>query len=88
MSKPRVRSLREMEQEGGFTGSFDLIIPLTKESLEEVCKYSAYSSVMIEEWIVDETIQDENDIDKTLSSYRVIRDSIFDKIIKRFQEYF
>ena len=58
LSKHRVRSLREMEDEGGFTGSFDLIIPLTKESSEEVSKYSTYSSVMIEDWIVDEPIKD------------------------------
>ena len=88
LSKHRVRSLREMEKEGGFIGSFDLIIPLTKESSEEVYKYSAYSSVMIEDWTVDEPIQYENDIGQTLSSYRVIRDIIFDKIIERFQEHF
>ena len=87
LSKHRVRSLREMEKEGGFIGSFDLIIPLTKESSEEVYKYSAYSSVMIEDWTVDEPIQYENDIGQTLSSYRVIRDIIFDKIIERFQEH-
>ena len=66
----------------------ELIIPLTKESSEEVYKYSAYSSVMIEDWTVDEPIQYENDIGQTLSSYRVIRDIIFDKIIERFQEHF
>ena len=88
LSKHRVRSLREMEKEGGFIGSFDLIIPLTKESSEEVYKYSAYSSVMIEDWTVDEPIQYENDIGQTLSSYRKIRDIIFDKIIERFQEHF
>ena len=87
LNKHRVRSLREMEQNGGFTGSFDLIIPLTKESSEEVYKYSAYSSVIIEDWTVDEPIQYENDIGQTLSSYRVIRDIIFDKIIERFQEH-
>ena len=87
LSKHRVRSLREMEKEGGFIGSFDLIIPLTKESSEEVYKYSAYSSVMIEDWTVDEPIQYENDIGQTLSSYRLIRDIIFDKIIERFQEH-
>ena len=85
LSKHRVRSLREMEKEGGFIGSFDLIIPLTKESSEEAYKYSTYSSVMIEDWIVDEPMKDENDINKTLCSYRITRDIIFDKINKRFQ---
>ena len=87
LSKHRVRSLREMETEGGFIGSFDLIIPLTKESAEEAYKYSTYSSVMIEDWIVDEPMKDENDFNKTLCSYRITRDIIFDKIKERFQDY-
>ena len=87
LSKHRVRSLREMEKEGGFIGSFDLIIPLTKESSEEAYKYSTFSSVTIEEWIVDEPMKDENDINKTLCSYRITRDIIFDKIKQRFQDY-
>ena len=88
LSKHRVRSLREMEKEGGFIGSFDLIIPLTKGSLEETYKYSRYSSVMIEDWIVDEPEKNENDINRTLCSYRTTRDIIFEKIKKRFQSYF
>jgi protein-tyrosine-phosphatase len=88
LSKHRVRSLREMEREGGFIGSFDLIIPLTKESSEEVYKYSTYSSVMIEDWIVDEPIKDENDINQTLYSYRMTRDIIVEKVKERFQDYF
>ena len=83
----RVRSLREMEREGGFIGSFDLVIPLTKESSEEAYKYSTYSSVKIEDWIVDEPIKIENDINQTLFSYRKTRDIIFDKINNRFQDY-
>ena len=88
LSKHRVRSLREMEKEGGFIGSFDLIIPLTKESSEEAHKYSTYSSVVIEDWLVDEPEKDENDINQTLCSYRKTRDIILDKINKRFQGYF
>ena len=87
LSKHRVRSLREMEKEGGFIGSFDLIIPLTKESSEEAYKYSTYSSVMIEDWIVDEPMKDENDFNKTLCSYRLTRDIIFNKIKERFRDY-
>ena len=87
LSKHRVRSLRQMEKEGGFIGSFDLIISLTKESSKEVYRYSTYSSVIIEDWIVDEPIKDENDINQTLSSYRTIRDIIFDKINERFEDY-
>ena len=88
LNKHRVRSLKEMEKEGGFIGSFDLIIPLTKEALEEAFKYSTYSSVMIEQWAVDEPIKVENDINQTLFSYRMTRDIIFDKVKKRFQDYF
>ena len=88
LSKHRVRSLREMEKEGGFIGSFDLIIPFTKESSQEACKYSSYSSVLIEDWFVDEPLKNENDINQTLYSYRMTRDIIFDKIKKRFQCYF
>ena len=85
LSKHRVRSLKEMEERGGFIGSFDLIIPLTKEASEEAYKYSTYSSVMIEDWSVDEPIKYENDINQTLGSYRITRDIIFDKIKERFK---
>ena len=88
LSKHRVRSLSEMEKDGGFIGTFDLIIPLTKESSEEAYRYSTYSSVIIEDWIVDEPIKNENDINQTLCSYRNTRDIIFNKIKDRFQGYF
>ena len=88
LSKHRVRSLSEMEKEGGFIGSSDLIIPLTRESSEEAHKYSTYSSVIIEDWIVDEPIKDEKDINQTLISYRKTRDTIYSKINERFQDYF
>ena len=87
LSKHRVKSLKEQEMLGGFTGSFDLVIALTKEALVEVEKYSAYSSVVIEDWTVDEPIKDENNINQTLGSYRNTRDVIFDKIKFRFQDY-
>ena len=87
LSKHRVRSLREMEKDGGFIGTFDLIIPLTKESSEEAHRYSTYSSVIIEDWIVDEPIKNENDINQTLCSYRNTRDIILNKINERFQDY-
>ena len=87
LSKHRVRSLKEMEMQGGFTGSFDLVITLTKEALEEVEKYSSYSSVMIESWIVKEPLIVENDVNQTLRSYRSARDLILDKINERFRDY-
>ena len=77
-----------MEKKGGFTGSFDLIIPLTPKASAEVYKYSTYSSVIIENWIVEEPIKDEKDINLTLSLLRETRDIIFEKINKRFSDYF
>ena len=44
LSKHRVRSLSEMEKQGGFIGSFDLVIPFTQESMKEVQKYATFSS--------------------------------------------
>ena len=88
LSKHRARSLIEMEKEGGLIGSFDLVIAFTKQSFEEAYKYSNYSSVLIENWIVDEPVKDENNINQTLCSYRKTRDIIFDKINKRFRGYF
>ena len=88
LSKHRAKSLKELEKEGGFVGSFDLIIPFTKESLVEVKKYSTYSSVMIEGWLLEEPRKYENNINQTLGSYRNTRDIIFDKINERFRDYF
>ena len=88
LSKHRVRSLREMEKQGGFIGGFDLVIALTSESLNEVKKYSIYSSNIIENWVVQEPLKDENNINQTLVSYRNTRDIIVDKINERFQDYF
>ena len=87
LSKHRVRSLGEMERQGGFIGSFDLVIALTKESLDEVIKYSVFSSVIIENWVVQEPLKVENDINKTLGSYRNTRDIILSKIRERFREH-
>lgn len=88
LRKHRTRSLKELEKEGGFIGSFDLIIPFTEESLVEVEKYSTYSSVMIEDWLLEEPKKYENNIDQTLGSYRNTRDIILDKINERFRDYF
>ena len=77
-----------MEMQGGFTGSFDLVIALTKEALEEVEKYSTYSSTIIESWIVKEPLVVENDVNQTLRSYRSTRDLILNKINERFRDYF
>ena len=88
LSRHKVRSLSEMENYGGFIGSFDLVICLTEKSLNEVKKYSAFSSVFIENWVVEEPIIHENDIEQTLVSYRKTRDLLLYKISERFQNHF
>ena len=87
LSKHQVRSLREQEKEGGFVGSFDLVVPLTIRALEEVKKYSTFSSVIIESWVVEQPMKNENNILETLASYRNTRDIIYDKIKTRFKRY-
>ena len=54
LNKHRVRSLAEVESQGGFVGGFDLIIPMTKQSLIEVERFSKFCSVEIENWKIDE----------------------------------
>ncbi len=76
LRKHRVRSLSEMEKQGGFIGSFDLVIAFTKESMKEVQKYATFSSVNIEKWVVKEPLKDENNFNQTLDSYRKARDVI------------
>ena len=88
LSEHRVRSLSEMEKNGGFIGGFDLVVSLTKEAAKEAKKYSAFSSVIIENWVVEEPNKVENDMNQTLDSYREIRDIIIEKIKERFQNYF
>ena len=87
LSKHRVRSLSLIEQQGGFVGSFDLVVSLTQESMEEVEKYVTYSSVKLEKWDVEEPLKSEFDIKQTLHAYRKTRDFIFDKINLRFKDY-
>ena len=80
--KHRVRSLREMEKEGGFIGSFDLDNSVNKRVFRRSLQVFTIFSVMIEDWILDEPIKNENNINQTLCSYRMTRDIIFDKIKK------
>ena len=77
-----------MEKNGGFIVGFVLVVYLTKEAAKEAKKYSAFSSVMIENWVVEEPNKVENDMNQTLDSYRETRDIIIEKIKERFQNYF
>lgn len=86
LNQHRVRSLKELEKEGGFVGSFDLVIALTDVSLDEVKKYSKFSSVDIESWLINEPHKDEKNLDQTLNSYRETRDLIWNKISSRFKK--
>ena len=82
-----MRSLQEVQKLGGFVGSFDLIIAMTHQSLKEVKKFSKYTSVEIEQWIIDEPEKNEQDPVRTLDSYRNTRDAIHKKILSRFNHY-
>ena len=83
----RVRSLVEVEKQGGFLGSFDLIISMTKQSLIEVKELSKYCSVNIESWSINEPKKIDSNADETLESYRKTRDIIVRKIHSRFSDY-
>ena len=80
----RVRSLKEAEKQGGFVGTFDLIIPMTEASLLEVKKFTKYSSVEIESWQINEPQKDDFSVAQTLFSYRTTRNLIYRKIKERF----
>ena len=84
LTKHRVRSLGEVEKQGGFVGSFDLIIAMTEQSLKEVKSYTKYDSVKIERWSIDEPERNDSDLSGTLDSYRKTRDMIHRKIVSRF----
>ena len=83
LTKHRVRSLGEVEKQGGFVGSFDLIIAMTEQSLKEVKSYTKYDSVKIERWSIDEPERNDSDLFGTLDSYRKTRDMIHRKIVSR-----
>ena len=87
LNQHTVRSLSEVEKNGGFVGSFDLVVAFTLRSLEEVRKYSIFSSVEIESWMVKEPQNDEQNVNLTLEHYRETREIIFNKISLRFKKY-
>lgn len=87
LNQHRVRSLAEVESQGGFIGGFDLVIPMTKLALREVEKFSQYCSVEIENWKIEEPKKNEQDITRIIESYRETRDLIYKKIITRFHEF-
>ena len=87
LNQHRVRSLAEVESQGGFVGGFDLIIPMTKQSLIEVERFSKFCSVEIENWKIDEPKKNDHDINGTIKSYRQTRDVIYKKILTRFHNF-
>ena len=87
LNQHRVRSLAEVESQGGFVGGFDLIIPMTKQSFIEVERFSKFCSVEIESWKIDEPIKNDHDINRTIKSYRQTRDVIYKKILTRFHNF-
>ena len=83
-----MRSLSEVESNGGFVGSFDLVIPFTLAFIGRRQKILTLFSVEIESWTVEEPLKDEFNIDRTLGSYRKTRDIILEKIKERFKKFF
>ena len=86
LNQHRVRSLSEVEKQGGFVGSFDLVIPMTEQALNEVKKFSRYCSLDIEKWDIEEPRKTDQDIMRTIESYRYTRDLIYKKILNRFHD--
>tara|TARA_Y100000991_G_C21727248_1_gene244772 strand:+ start:108 stop:500 length:393 start_codon:yes stop_codon:yes gene_type:complete len=87
LNSHRVRSLKEVEKLGGFIGSFDLIIPMTQKSFQEVKSFSKYVSVEIESWKIREPEKNDLNLEETLDSYRSTRDLIYEKIFQRFKDF-
>lgn len=87
LNEHRVRSLAEVEKQGGFVGSFDLVITMSRQSFIEVKELSKYCSVNIESWAVDEPKKVDSNFVETLNSYRETRDIISKKIHSRFTDY-
>ena len=87
LTQHTVRSLLELDRQGGFVGGFDLIVSLTELASKEVNRLTKYYSVDTEFWSVDEPQKNDEDILRTLESYRTTRDIIQKKLIDRFQNY-
>ncbi len=83
----QVKSLEELEKQGGFVGAFDLVVGLTPLALKEITEYAKFSSLQIESWEIDEPSTTEGNLEDTLTSYRKTRDLIFGKVEKRFKNY-
>ena len=87
LNQHRVRSLAEVESQGGFVGIFDLLIQMTKLELRVVEKFSQYYSVEIENWKIEEPNKNYQDITRILESYRETRDIIYQKLKMRFHDF-
>ena len=87
LKRHQVKSLDELERQGGFVGTFDVAIALTPLSLKKISEYGRFSSLEIEFWEIEEPINSDSGIEYTLNSYRKTRDFIFRKVEKRFRDY-
>ncbi len=84
LTRHQVKSLIDLEKQGGFVGSFDLVIALTSSSLKIIKGYAKFSSVGIEFWNIVEPFKDERAVEATLKSYRETRDIIYSRVNERF----
>ncbi len=83
----QVKSLDELENKGGFVGSFDLAVALTPLALKKINKFAKFSSLEIEFWEIEEPKTNDESIEDTIISYRKTRDLIYGKVKKRFANY-
>ena len=87
LKRHQVKSLDELERQGGFVGTFDLAIGLTPLALRKINEYGRFSSFEIEFWEIEEPLTSDSGVEYTLHSYRKTRDFIFRKVEKRFKDY-
>ena len=85
LNSHQVKSLENMEKMGGFVGAFDLAIALTPLALGKIESYAKFSDLEIEYWNVLEPFNEDNQLEKTLDSYRKTRDKLYKKVQERFK---
>ncbi len=79
-----VRSFEDMENWGDNISSFDIIIALSPSALRASLEYTRYYSLEIEFWKIIDPTGIKNSRNATLDIYRITRDQLKNKILKKF----
>ena len=87
LTRHQVKTLAELEKQGGFVGAFDLIVALTPLALKKIEEYTKFTSSDIEFWEIEEPLASEVRAEETLNAYRNTRDLILSKVKKRFKNF-